>query len=338
MPDPLGKGLSTDFPAEIVMPARLAWMFLLAGPSVFPAGNLDFVDSLGGKVDRNAAGEVTAVHLRGAWVTDSELSELAALPKLERLDLSHTRITDEGLLHLKAAKQMRELNLYYAEQITDQGMTAIRDWKNLKRLNVRGTRISDGTLAIVSGLPGLEALDIAYTDFTDNGLDALVTLTQLKELSIGRSRLNKNSLEVLRLLTTLEFLDLGGPHPGPGGYRAASGNPLADDLPMAISALKGLRVLKLGYSQIAAEGLRILADLKGVEKLSLEGCARVDDRALEQLRTWQRLRYLDVQETSVTPEGVASFEKRRPEIVILSGPFPPTHPPSSKPAEPRNPI
>src|SRR5712692_9406126 len=208
-------------------------VFLFAIPALYGASSLDWVDGLGGRIDRDASGDVIGVHLRGSWVSDTELLDLAQLPKLEFVDLSHTRITDDGLLHLKPAKQIRDLNLYYAEQITDQGMAAIRDWKNLKRLNVRGTRISDGTLAIVSGLTGLETLDIAYTQITDNGLDGLVPLTKLKELSIGRSKLNKNALEVLRLLPTLEYLDLGGPHPGSGGLREAAGTPMGEDVPRA---------------------------------------------------------------------------------------------------------
>jgi internalin A len=301
---------------------------------LFAASSPDWVDGIGGKIDRDAAGQVIGLHLRGTWVTDTELLDVARLPKLVRLDLSHTRITDEGLLHLKPAKQIQDLNLFYAEQITDQGMAAIQDWKNLKRLNVRGTRIFDGTLAIVSGLTQLEALDIAYTQVTDNGLDSLVTLTQLKELSIGRSKLGKNALEVLHLLPTLEYLDLGGPHPGPGGYRAKPGTPMPEDVPRAISTLNQLRVLKLSYSQIGAEGLRTLATLDHVEKLSLEGSPHVDDQAVAELAKWKGLKYVDVQETNVTPQGVVALEKAKPGIVILSGrgPFPATKP---KPSEPR---
>ena len=69
-------------------------------------------------------------------------------------------------------------------------MTAIRGWKHLKRLNLRGTRISDATLEMVSRIGGLEALDIANTAVTDNGLDYLITLVNLKELSLGRGRLS----------------------------------------------------------------------------------------------------------------------------------------------------
>src|SRR6478672_4681777 len=100
----------------------------LAASRAFAANNTDWVTGLGGKVEKDAAGNVTGVRLRGTWVTDAELLDLARLPKLTRLDLSHTRISDEGMLFLRPAGGIRELNLFYAEQITDQGMAAIRDW------------------------------------------------------------------------------------------------------------------------------------------------------------------------------------------------------------------
>src|SRR6267142_4839186 len=142
------------------MRARRIAIFLWARPALMAGSGLDWVDGLGGRIDQDAAGDIVAVHLRSTWVSDTELLDMARLPKLERLDLSHTRITDEGLLHLKPARQIKDLNLYYAEQVTDQGITAIRGWKHLNRLNLRGTRVSDGTLAIVGGLTRLEALDI----------------------------------------------------------------------------------------------------------------------------------------------------------------------------------
>jgi internalin A len=298
-------------------------LLLLFAP-VLIAGSLDWVDGLGGRVDRDPEGNVIAVHLGRTWVDDAELLDLAKLPKLVRLDFSHTRITDEGLLHLRSQTQIEDLNLFYAEQITDQGMSAIKGWKNLKHLNVRGTRISDGTLAIVGTLTGLESLDIAYTEITDNGLDALVPLTHLTELSLGRSRLGENALEVLRLMTTLQYLDLGGPHPGPGGKRETGGSPLPDSVPRAVATLKGLRVLRLDHSRITSDGLRILASLDGVQKLALQGCEFVGDDALRELAQWKSLKYLDVQATKVTREGVAALEKARPGILILSGPFPST--------------
>src|SRR5947207_12496990 len=131
---------------------------LLLTPLAAPLLAIDttWITRLGGKIERDPAGRIVAVNLRGGWISDVEMIELARLPDLERLDLSHTRISDEGMLNLKPAPKVKELKLFYSEWITDQGMTAIKDWKHLRRLNLRGTRIYDGTLEIVSRMPGIE--------------------------------------------------------------------------------------------------------------------------------------------------------------------------------------
>src|SRR5436309_5995838 len=169
-----------------------------------------WIARLGGKIERDPAGRIVAVNLRGSWINDAEMIELARLPDLEWLDLSHTRISDEGMLNLKPASKIRDLKLFYSEWITDQGLTAIKDWKHLERLDLRGTRISDGTLEIVGRLSGLEALDIAHTEVTDVGLENLITLVNLKELALGRGRLSNFGLVVIRMLPTLTYLDLSG--------------------------------------------------------------------------------------------------------------------------------
>ena len=163
-----------------VMPA-LSRRGLLLFPfaSVLRARNdAEWIRRLGGRVERDAAGEVVAIHLANTWINDTEMLELPAYEKLQRLDLSHTRISDEGLLRIRPAKNIRDLDLFYAEQITDLGLTAIKGWRNLKKLNVRGTRIADDTLEIVGELRQIEWLDIANTAVTDNGLDSLAAAHQ----------------------------------------------------------------------------------------------------------------------------------------------------------------
>lgn len=297
----------------------LLWIAGTAWPA---SDSTDWIAELGGKVKRDQAGNIVAVDLRGAWVYDSQLMELARMPKLEQLDLSHTRISDEGMLYLKPAPRITDLNLYYAEQITDQGLNAIKNWKYLKQLNVRGTRISDGTLEIVSHLTQLEALDIANTQITDNGLDYLMTLVNLKELSLGRRRESDNEVELLRLLPTLTHLNLSGPttgaeRPDTTSRRASGSGPMRADLVHAIAELRDLRVLKLGYSGVTTEGLRTMSVLGRIERLGLEGCARIDDEAVAELSAWKNLKYLDLQETRATEKAVAALRKAKPGIVIL---------------------
>ena len=41
---------------------------------------------------------------------------------------------------IKNLPGITDLNLYFAEYVTDEGFAAIKDWKKLKRLNLHGTR------------------------------------------------------------------------------------------------------------------------------------------------------------------------------------------------------
>jgi Leucine-rich repeat (LRR) protein len=215
-------------------------------------------------------------------------------------------------------------------------MAAIRDWKQLKRLNVRGTRISDGTLETVSHLTQLETLDIANTPVTDNGLDYLITLTNLRELSLGRRRQSDNVVELLRLLPTLTYLDLSGPssadRPDTVYRTAGEVGTMREDLVRAIAELKSLRVIKLGYSNISADGLRMLSGLDKVEKLGLEACAKIDDTSLATLAGWKSLKYLDLQESRFTDRGLEGLRRARPDLALLSSPAESTQPSRSESA------
>jgi len=262
-----------------------------------------------------------AVNLRGSWIYDSQMIELARMPHLERLDLSHTRISDEGMLYLKPAREITDLNLFFTEQITDQGIHAIGDWKKLKRLNLRGTRISDGALETISHLTQLEALDIANTQITDNGLDSLMTLINLKELSLGRRLESDRELELLRLLPTLTYLDLSGPtgaeRPDTTYRRVRQSGAMRPELVHAIAELKNLRVLRIGYSNVDGDALKSFASLKQLERLGLEGCTRVNDEAVSELSHWPSLKYVDLQDTPATQAGVEALQKAKPILRIL---------------------
>src|SRR5687767_11454746 len=196
------------------MRLRGAFLFIAAG-GFFTLCSAS-IDALGARVDRDATGQIVGVHLRASWVTDGDLLELARLPHLERLDLSRTRITDQGLAYLKAAKNLREVNLAYAEKIGDPAHAVVTQWKHLRRLNLRGTVIADETAASAASLPELEVLDIADTIVGDVGMEALATAQSLKELSIGNIRMGEAGFQSLRQFTTLNVLDLSGRrHQGP---------------------------------------------------------------------------------------------------------------------------
>ena len=85
-------------------------------------------------------------------VTDDGLIGLAALKQLDGLGLRGTNITGAGLAHLTALQKMTTLCLY-ASKVTDDGLVGIKEMIQLQRLDLYDTGITDGGLG-ASLLPG----------------------------------------------------------------------------------------------------------------------------------------------------------------------------------------
>jgi internalin A len=281
-----------------------------------------WIASAGGSATRNKAGAIVSVNLHGSWVTDSDIAELAKLPALTVLDLSETRITDRGLLDLKTASHLTELNLYYAELVSDQGIAVVKSLPHLKRLNLRGTKITDSTLQLLNRLASLESLDIAFAQVTDSGIGQLA-LPNLKELSIGGDKLTDAGLQALRQLPTLTNLDLSGAQRTDSGLWSVS---LTESGLDAISTLKDLRLLRLNGENISARGLEKLKGLSKLERLDLQSCVRVKDDAAAVLESFPALRMVDVTASGMTAKSLMELRAAKPGLQVISTGFRPGNP------------
>ena len=297
--------------------------------------DVKWIEDAGGKVIRDAAGRITGIDLRGSWVTDTDLRELVHLPDLTHLDLSLTRITDQGMQELKNAPGIVDLNLYYVEYVTDEGLAALKGWRKLKRLNVRGAKISDTTLEHISGITTLESVNVGSAMVTDVGIERLASLPNLKELSIGGNELGDAGLHALRQIPGLTYLDLSGRQGTDSNIWSVNMTDAGLD---SVLTLKALRELRLGCSEIGVgtEGIRFatvssmnvsaswlqrMKALPKLERLMLPGCTRVDDDAIPVLAAWPSLREIDLKGTTVTEKGVAALRAAKPKIQIYYGPW-----------------
>ena len=96
----------------------------------------------GARTVKDAQGNIVELDLTSTWVTDGDLSKVAQMRHLRKLDLSHTRVTDAGLEQLKSLENVVELNCYYAERLTEDGIAHLRGWKHLEHLSLRGTKVT----------------------------------------------------------------------------------------------------------------------------------------------------------------------------------------------------
>jgi hypothetical protein len=91
--------------------------------------------------------------LAGTKVRDHELSALVGLSKLERLDLTATNVTDEGVMHLAQVGSLRDLTLG-GDSITDESIPYLLKLHRLERLDLRGSGVSEeGAKRLENGLP-----------------------------------------------------------------------------------------------------------------------------------------------------------------------------------------
>lgn len=121
------------------------------------------------------------------------LSELAKAPSLEELDLSHTRVTDEGLPHLEDLRHLRTLDLPVTS-ISDAGLKHIGKLTSLEKLSLGATRISDAGLAHLENLNRLRELDISWTPVTDAGLARLQNLPALETVNVCETQVGDAAL------------------------------------------------------------------------------------------------------------------------------------------------
>lgn len=306
----------------------LLWITALSA-----ASDSDWIEAAGGAVTRDASGRITGVDLRGTWITDTDLRRVARLPYLTHLDLSLTRITDQGMQELKSAPGIVDLNLHFAEYVTDEGLAAIKGWKKLKRLNMHGTKISDTSLDHISGITTLESVNAGSALVTDVGLERLSSLPNLKELTIGGNELGDAGLQALRQLPGLTYLDLSGRQGTDSNVWTIT---MSDRGLEALLTLKELRELRFGCTSlgVGVEGTRFatvsamsvtggwlekMKVFQKLERLKLQGCDRVDDEAMKVLAGFPLLREIDLKGSAVTEKGVSLLRAAKPGLRVYFG-------------------
>lgn len=161
-----------------------------------------------------------------------ETLSLSAFPKLRRLELNGSSITDTGLASMKTVG-LTTLNLDYCEMFTDAGLAGIKTYVNLVDLSLSCTNVTDLGLphladlvklqhlclhktqitniglAALNRLVCLETLDVGFCpNFNDEGLRHLKPFENLKKLVARRTAITDQGLEHLKQLRKLRFLYL----------------------------------------------------------------------------------------------------------------------------------
>ncbi|MCU0781202.1 MAG: hypothetical protein MUF04_08895 [Akkermansiaceae bacterium] len=142
---------------------------------------------------------ITAVSQRGVF-DDAALAKFApVMPELVTLDLTGTRVTDQGLAVLAAAKKLRVVRL---------GETAV----------------TDAVMETLCALPALESVNLYATKVTDAGVARLATLGNLRRLYLWQAAVQPETTAALKeKLPNLEVV--AGNWPATGDREAGGAPP-----------------------------------------------------------------------------------------------------------------
>ena len=111
------------------------------------------------------------------------------MSKLNKLDISHCEITDEGLSYLTSLKQLRHLIMSGCSLVSLSGLEAISNLL-LTALDISECNVDDTWMPLIAGIKTLEILNLSgnprFSNITCSGLNDLISLS-LTELSIVQS-------------------------------------------------------------------------------------------------------------------------------------------------------
>jgi len=87
--------------------------------------------------------KIHQLRIRKSQITDAGLDVLAQFPTIKKLELSNSKITDEGIKKITAyCPQLERLNVWGCAGVTDKSLIHLRDLWKLKRLHLFGTKVT----------------------------------------------------------------------------------------------------------------------------------------------------------------------------------------------------
>ena len=222
-------------------------------------------------------------------IDETVVDALGKLRSLRCLRLGGTSISDATINGLSDLANLRSLDLEVCENISDDSMPFIASFRQLRCLNLKKTafeklKITDRALSDLSSLEHLELLILYGNRLTDAGMSDLAKLTNLQFLDLSLVGITDKGIHALAPLKRLQTLSLL--------YNTGFSGPLlTDDCTTTISSFKELKHLSLVGAKISASSVGELGKLK-------------------------ELKYLEIQYTRVTPEGVERLQGLLPHTRI----------------------
>lgn len=118
------------------------------------------------EIANNRGGDVLEVDLAETQINDEIANSLSKMPKLRKIDLSQTSISDSTLKVLSSGKhsdQITELYLSECLNLSPDGMSYLTSLTSLSKLILTGTKLTAEVCLSLKKLPSMREFDYRYT-------------------------------------------------------------------------------------------------------------------------------------------------------------------------------
>ncbi len=236
-------------------------------------------------------------------------------------DLRHAELPDTGaddeLLASLPTRELRVLDIK-GTKVSDDGVKALAVCRKLRILDLSSTRISDEAVSQLGALRELTTLNLSRTGAGDRGLQAVGRNLQLSDLRLANTLVTDAGLVQLKGLVSLATLDVSGTGITDVGITSLNamhelvsldisgtrtgGEPTLD----TIKLLASLRSLKAARTKLDDRGLGVIAKLEAMHTLDLSKTA-VTDAGVKLLGGHRSLRTLYLTDTRVGDSGAEAL-------------------------------
>ncbi len=141
--------------------------------------------------------DLHALDLSHSQVTDVGLLHLSHLKGLKVLELTSTSIGDSGLAPLTNLVSLQSLGLSHS-RVTASGLSHIKNLRLLREIWLSSNNIDDGALDFFKDMNILVQLGLSGTKVTDSGLNKLAHLKNLLRLYLFNTKVTHNGTQALR--------------------------------------------------------------------------------------------------------------------------------------------
>jgi hypothetical protein len=128
---------------------------------------------------------------------DEDCALLSGLPGLRAINLTESKISDQGLKLVCEIQSLESLAASCTD-ITDFGLESLTQLVDLRELDLSLTMVSDDGLPKIGALKTLEQLRLASTSISDEGVSHLLKLQKLKWLDLSETAVGEDGIAVLQ--------------------------------------------------------------------------------------------------------------------------------------------